>query len=878
MAQADFIVKNGAVILNGLTATSTSTTTGALIVQGGIATSGQSTFGGKLNIINTATDALNVFGGINISGNAVVQGIDLLNYDYQVHYVSDSSYASDSNDGHRQLSAFRTIKKALDVALFGDTVFIDPGTYTEEFPLTIPMGVSVKGAGLREVFVQPTTATNTQTAFYLHGETTISDFTVGNFYKPGYAFEFHVDTNTVLRSPYIERFTVLTRGSNITAADPYGYDSNDAGGGGYFDGKHISTSSIQPAVLFNEVTFITPGATALYLTNGVRCEMINGFSYFADKSIHAVSGTEGYGGAGRTRLRLENTTGVFTAGDNLYYVGSTGTVLASGVINEVTPNYVWLQGKASGFVEAQDRTGKTVNVYGNTAISNYQRKFGSGAAHFTTDGDLLDIVSDTDLQYGVSSYTVESFVYLDQNGRSQQIFKKGSVESTTFGLSVTSANKLTGQHGTSYFTATTTLNTGTWYHVMMSRDLLNTNRLFVNGFLEATTTSTANVSNADSLTIGGVSAAPTLSLRGYLDEIRVSTAARYTGNFTPPTAAFASDFSTTVLLHCDGADTSITFVDDGLGSQNVYSTAGAYNAPVVASAQQISLADYRQFGAELRSMGSAAIFGNYGAYADGEGIDLKLIAFNMSYVGSGKDLTDDPALAVQANEVVALNGAKVYYQTIDHLGDFRVGNQFRINQRTGNVDFGTANFRLGPLSSLTISDGVNTSVLQPTSIQVGQLLFSANKVQTISGNLILDPSGSLTTIESDLQVNGGLNFTGQFLATSVANSTSTTTGAIVVSGGIGIAKDIFVGGSATVDGNLTVLGQQTIVSTTATSITDPVIDLGVGPNNTPVLIQDGLDRGLLLHYSTTASSDVNYYTKSFLGMRSEATSELQSQR
>ena len=871
MAQADFIVKNGAVILNGLTATSTSTTTGALVVHGGIATSDRSTFGGTLYVTNTTnsvsstTGALVVTGGVGIQGDLFVQGTNLLKSDTHVFYVSEDG--DDTQNGKLPQSAVKSLKRGLELA--GEigpnaAVHILAGVYVEEFPLTVPAGVSIKGAGLRQVYVQPTTASNTQTAFLLNGETTISDFTVGGFYKPGYAFKFAPGAKITTRSPYVERFSVITRGSNPTAEDPYGFDSNDAGGGAYLDGSNVDPTSLESAFLFNEATFITPSSTAVHIVNGTRVELLNGFSYFADKGIIGESGSTGWGGQGRTRLRLANTTGTFTVGHYLHYVGTTGTLYASGLIDEVTPEYIYLQGKASGFVEAQDRTGKTVNVYGNTVISSFERKFGTGAAYFSADGDLLDIVSDADMQYGFSSYTLEGWVHLTQNGRKQYIINKGSTAATTFGMYIGSDNKLTGQHGTTVFTATTVLNTGTWYHVMMSRDLNNTNRLFVNGTLEATTSATSSISNADSLTIGGYTGTPNLSLRGYLDEIRVSTTARYTGSFTPPTTAYASDISTTILLHCDGANLSTGFVDDGLGSQNVYSTTGTYTAAVVASAQQISLADYRQFGGELRCIGSAACYGNYGIYADGEGIDFKAIAFNMSYVGSGKDLTNDPALAVQANEIVRLNGAKVYFQTVDHLGDFRVGPEFRINQRNGNVDFGTANFRLGPLSSLTISDGVNTSVLQPTSIQVGQLLFSGSRVQTISGNLTIDPAGSLTTIESDLQVNGALNFTGQIRATSVENSTSTTTGALVVSGGVGLVKDLWVGGNATVVGDLVVRGKTTVVNSTQTSIADPILDLGIAADGADLTVDDGNDRGLLFHYNT--SSGTSSYTRSFLGM------------
>jgi hypothetical protein len=879
MAQSDFIVKNGAVILNGLTATSTSTTTGALVIQGGIGMSGDSTIGGIVNIINTTqstsstTGALLVSGGIglygdmNIGGGLFVRGVDLMKAAGEVIHVSE--IGDDDNDGLRLQSAVRTIKRGLELAAEigpGVSVEIAPGTYEEEFPLIVSTGTAVKGAGLRQTTVRPTTATNTQTAFLLNGETTISDFAVTGFFKPGYAFAFAPGAKITTRSPYVQRFTVLTYGSNPQPGDPYGYDSNDAGGGAYLDGSQVDSSSLEAAFLFNEATFITPSSNAIYITNGTRVELLNGFSYFADKGIEAKSGDTGWGGTGRTRLRLVNTTGTFAQGQNLYYISSTGTVLASGLIDEVTDEYVYLDGKASGFEEAQDRAGKTVNVYGTTELSSFQRKIGTASVHFINDGDLLDVVSDADLQYGFSSYTLEAYVFLEQGGQKQQIFDKGSTPATEFGIYVGSDNKVVGQHSTNLFTSTSVLSTGTWYHILMSRDTASTNRLFINGVLEAVTTSSATINNNDSLTFGGVAGDPSLSLKGYMDEIRVSTVARYTENFVPPTVSYNSDAATTILIHGDGADGSIDIRDDGQGSQTVYATTGSYTATIVASAQQISLADYRQFGGELRSIGSAICYGNYGIYADGEGVDLKAIAFNMSFIGAGKDLTNDPTLTIQENEIVALNKAKVYYQTVDQNGDFRVGPQFRINQRTGNVDFGTANFRLGPLSSLTISDGVNSAVLQPTSIQVGALLFGGNTIQTISGNLTINPSGSLTTIESNLQVNGGINFTGQIKATSVENAISTTTGALVVDGGIGLAKDIWVGGNATVVGNLTVKGSTTVVNSTVTSISDPVLELGSGPDGNPVLVNDGQDRGLLFNYNTSETPGLETFKRTFLGM------------
>ena len=65
---------------------------------------------------------------------------------------------------------------------------------------------------------------------------------------------------------------------------------------------------------------------------------------------------------------------------------------------------------------------------------------------------------------------------------------------------------------------------------------------------------------------------------------------------------------------------------------------------------------------------------------------------NLAYIGTGKDVTNDTTLVIQANEVSANNGANIYFSTVDLKGDFRVGDLFRVNQSTGEVTFTNAEF------------------------------------------------------------------------------------------------------------------------------------------------------------------------------------------
>ena len=730
----DFKVKHGlvvsttATILSGLQ--STSTTTGALVVRGG----------------------LGVGGNINVGGNLIVKGVDIFNYDSDIWYVSDNTGDDINNDGHRVQSAFRTIGKALSVANPGDTVFIEPGTYYETFPLTIPQGVAVRGSGLRETTVYPTTATNTYTAFLLNGETSISDFTVRGFYKPGYAFAFAPGAKITLRSPYIERFTVLTQGSTTSGSDPYGFASGDAGGGAYLDASVLDPTSLEPAMLWNEATFIVPNATGMYMTNGARSELLNGFFYFADTAINAVTGTTGFGGQGKTRLRLSGITGVFTPGDTITYKDSAGVTKAAGIIYSTSSDYVYLSGPVYGFEAAADRTGKVVTAYGNAQQSTVRKKFGNSSALFDGTGDYLEITTNGDFGYSTNNFTIEFWSYQPSFTPSGQTLIDQRTSATD--ISILLDTNISGQvrlfvDGSYRITSNTTLTSGAWNHVAVSR-VSGTTRMFINGTVQTSTYADSNDYSARPLVIGS-NYLGSSGLVGNIDDLRVTKGVgRYTTTFVPSSNTLASDDGTVLLLHMNGGEASITFADDAIAAQNVYSSNGA-------TANRITLADYHQFGAELRCIGSAAVFGNRGIIANGTGTDLKLIAFNLSYIGSGKDLTDDGTLVVQANEIIQQNGGKIYYQTVDQNGDFRVGDSFLVNQRTGNVSFGAATVDIANLSSLTITDGVNTTNLTPGNISVDSLILASNQISTLAGNLTISPAGGLVTINTQLTVNGTVN-------------------------------------------------------------------------------------------------------------------------
>ena len=806
------IINNPLSIAN--TVSSTSTTTGAFTVAGGVGLGQNLNVWNTIEQWNTATTGLivnglsqfnNVINATTITavknnlylttgtgtGTVWANGVDLLNYDTNIRYVSNTS-GNDNNDGLRPTSAYATIAKALSVATTGTKVAIAQGTYTETFPLTIPAGVTVEGAGLRSTIVQPTPGTNTQNGFLLNGETLIADITIANFFKPGYGLAFAPGCKITSKSPYVERISVITKGSVTSSSDPYGFNQADAGNGVKLDASVLSAGSLEPAMLFNEFTAIVPNATGVDMTNGARAELLNGFVYFADKAINAQVGLTGLAGAGQTRLKLQGVTGTFNSGDTITYKDPSGNTLASGTIASNNGTYVYLAGPVWGFETITDRQGKVVTAYGGATQSTAQVKYGTSVYAGST-GTYVEVLSDSDFQFGsLGSYTVEGWIYLTTIGKTNRIYYKGTSGASTIHFSVNSSNLLSAVHGSTTIMGTSALSANQWYYVALVRNSAATDlRIYLNGTIEAYSTGvTSNVNNTDPSDIGGVFGTTTDSLAGYIDDFRISNIARYTANFTAPTAQLTSDVGTILLLNFNGGNGSSAFVDSANGTQNVISSSGG-------TATRIALADYHQFGAELRCIGSAAVFGNTGVTANGTGTDLKLIAFNMSHIGAGGDLSDDVSLVVQTNEVIQTNNGKVYFQTVDQSGNFRVGNSFLINEQTGNVSFGNANVNLSSLNELQITDGTHYATILPTSISVGNLSIAGNTITALSGGININPSGgNITTINSDLQINGafGVNILN---VSGVVDSTNTQTGTLTVGGGVGIGKNLNIGGTFT---------------------------------------------------------------------------------
>ena len=702
----------------------------------------------------------NFQGGVVSAGSLEVDGIDLTLRQGNIFYVAENG--DDTNTGTHQNDPVATIKNALSLASAGDTVHIYPGLYTEEFPLTVPKGVTVKGDSIRGVSIQPSVATQDQDAFLLNGETTILDLTILDFFynsdnNTGYALKFAPGMSVETRSPYVKNISVITKGSVTSPSDPRGFDTGDAGRGAYLDGSVVDPSSREAGCLFHSVTFITPGVDALYFTNGVRVEWLNSFTYFANRGITAENGTTGLYGEGRTALRVSDVTGTPVVGDVFSYYDTDGvTVISQGTVDEIDDTgKIFLSGNISGITEADELPGKTVVANGDAQLDTSEKQFGTASLNLDGTDDYLEISSNSDFGFGTENFTVECWINPSDVIANRIIFDFRAGSNTDLAPVV----YISGSGSIRYFLPGgdiiigPDLLTGQWYHIALVKENSNT-KLYVNGTqVGSTYVDTNDYGTTKPLTIGarydGAFFPP-----GYIDELRISKGvARYTANFGVPTAEFSSDFDTVLLLHFNGDDSSTAIVDDALNSQDLRFSGGA-------TAKFVTLSDTTDFGGELRSIASACVYGNIGAFGNGAGVLMYLISQNFAYIGAGKSVDNDPNNVTQENEVVELGGAKIRFSSVDHDGDFRVGDLFFVDQQTGTVNFTSAEINVESTNGFTFTDGADTTIINSSEVQTGNIRISGNTIESISGDINISSASDQINLTNNVEITGNLDVVG----------------------------------------------------------------------------------------------------------------------
>ena len=367
-----------------------------------------------------------------------------------------------------------------------------------------------------------------------------------------------------------------------------------------------STSSyfIEPTTVFDAPGYSqTTGTVLTPLSTSSFNQIAYGDNYFLAIPINGAVGASSVDGETWDPLSLPVSIGTWTDIEygNSYWVALGSTVIGGNSVvaysnsnglgwktSALPTNSIWskiIYGNGLFVAISSDNTRTAyspdsglswfpTNLSSSTAvtptgfpiISTAQYKFGISSLYL--DGSsYIDIASDSKFAYNNEDFTVECFVRpTSLTGSPIVLDQRTTSNEAAIAVDISSAGAarlyVLGAYQITSATGAVTINT--WNHIAVSRTS-GVTRLFVNGNIQGTTYTDANIYLARPIRIGASFAASN-QLTGYIDEVRISRGvSRYTTGFTPTLSAFASDANTMLLMHLDDINNS-TDITSSIGT------------------------------------------------------------------------------------------------------------------------------------------------------------------------------------------------------------------------------------------------------------------------------------------------------------------------
>jgi hypothetical protein len=294
-----------------------------------------------------------------------------------------------------------------------------------------------------------------------------------------------------------------------------------------------------------------------------------------------IIGSSGFSGANyffgtMSNLRVLKGTALYTAAFTpptapLTNITNTSllTCQSSTFIDNSTNNFTIT---ANGNVQpVTSPTPFPAKVDTTTLNSAYSTSLIGGSGYFDGSGDSLSVPDSATLKPGTGDFTWEAWLYPTAAGGNHFIFSQSG---SSLDIYRNGSNKLViDQAGVvNLATSTNNIPLNAWTHYAFTRSGTTT-RLFVNGALDVSGTSSANLTNSNATSIG-------LSWPGYISSHRfVKGTAVYTANFAPPLLPLTAITNTSLLLSAtNGAifDNTAKNVLETVGSAAISTTQSKY--------------------------------------------------------------------------------------------------------------------------------------------------------------------------------------------------------------------------------------------------------------------------------------------------------------
>ena len=228
--------------------------------------------------------------------------------------------------------------------------------------------------------------------------------------------------------------------------------------------------------------------------------------------------------------------------------------------------YVDSTGRLAAKIKTQ-RAVVNTQTFANASVSSADQKFGSNSIKIADSSSAtIETAASNAYSFGTGNFTAEAFFkFADLSALNTLFdFRTGGLDELPTLAVNTSGQLVYSRAGSDLDTSTgVALTTGQWYHIAFLRN---------SGTIKAYVDGVEYNSHVDGTDFGssavfhfGTNFDDTNPVRnGYIDEIRVSHGARYTGAFTAPTAAFIPDLDTLSLYHCENTAGSSSVTDDNM--------------------------------------------------------------------------------------------------------------------------------------------------------------------------------------------------------------------------------------------------------------------------------------------------------------------------
>ncbi len=635
-------------------------------VTGNLHATGNITFGGNLTFGNDDTDSVDFNADVNssiipdadntydvgslvkkwknlyantIDGNLlvsnviVVEGTSLALRQGNIFYVAENG--NDSNVGDHPQGPFRTLSHALAVADASTagpvTIHIYPGEYEETFPLVVPQNTTVTGEDLRNTIIRPTLASQTEDAFQLNQNSIVENVTIKNFYydsinNTGYAFRFAPNAIINERSPYVRNISVITSNTTTSSGEitvgpaPTGlsYTSDSVSLSKDFYSQELVDSLVGQTAVIDRY----PSSPLFYTVVSIE----------TDPLIPSL-----------WRMTVDAPFNIAGQLKPISFYPDAGVI-------EIVTNDIW------------DTTGNSI---GEKWVAWYKTNLPLNFETTVQPGWTINVAG--------TIYTVDYIIEDPSTPTMWRIY------------------------------VTTSLVAGVGIPIFSSP--LVTNNIAGKG--------------------------------AWVDGSELNSLS------TQASMLFHSATFITPGVDCICMTNGVRV--EWLNSFTYFANRGLYATQGTAGFANLGAV----FGAEIRSIGSACVYGNYGAVADGANTLMYLIGHNFAYIGAGTDSSNDSTLTLRDQEAVELNSGKIYYVSTDARGTFRVGNVFYVDFDEGTTSIDASNIDFTGVSAIIINTGNSITYIDGERIDTGNIRISGNTITTLQGDLIFSSSTGFIDVSSN---------------------------------------------------------------------------------------------------------------------------------